>query len=62
MASILNDAVLDALIIGAGFGGVYQLKHVHDTGYKVKFVDPASDYGGVCQRRNPTSGAKGLQL
>ncbi|CAH0023119.1 unnamed protein product [Clonostachys rhizophaga] len=38
---------LDALIVGAGFGGVYQLKHLRDEGYKVRLVDFATDYGGV---------------
>ncbi|KAL6852344.1 hypothetical protein ACO1O0_006887 [Amphichorda felina] len=39
--------VIDALIVGAGFGGVYQLKHLRDAGYRAKLVDFASDYGGV---------------
>lgn len=38
---------LDALVVGAGFGGVYQLKVIRDAGYKVKLVDSGSDYGGV---------------
>ncbi|KAK8072654.1 hypothetical protein PG996_006002 [Apiospora saccharicola] len=38
---------LDALIIGGGFAGVYQLKHLRDAGYKVKLVESGSDYGGV---------------
>ncbi|PSN73634.1 cyclopentanone 1,2-monooxygenase [Corynespora cassiicola Philippines] len=38
---------LDALIVGAGFGGVYQLKALRDAGYKVKLVECGSDYGGV---------------
>lgn len=46
MASVSND-ILDALIVGAGFGGTYQLKHLRDIGYNVKLVDTASDYGGV---------------
>lgn len=47
MGSIPNEGVLDALIVGAGFGGVYQLKHLREHGYNVKLVDSASDYGGV---------------
>ncbi|KAK8016597.1 hypothetical protein PG993_014786 [Apiospora rasikravindrae] len=44
----LNGAQeLDALIVGAGFGGVYQLKHLRDAGYKVKLVEGGLDYGGV---------------
>ncbi|KAH3970165.1 hypothetical protein HBI81_020790 [Parastagonospora nodorum] len=38
---------LDALIVGAGFGGVYQLKVLRDAGYRVKLVEHGSDYGGV---------------
>lgn len=38
---------LDALIVGAGFGGVYQLKRLRDLGYKVRLVEMGSDYGGV---------------
>lgn len=45
----VNAAVqeLDALVVGAGFGGVYQLKHLRDEGYTVKLVESGSDYGGV---------------
>ncbi|KAI1372637.1 cyclopentanone 1,2-monooxygenase [Hypoxylon crocopeplum] len=38
---------LDALVIGAGFSGVYQLKKLRDEGYKVKLVEAGSDYGGI---------------
>lgn len=38
---------LDALVVGAGFGGVYQLKVIRDAGYKVKLVECGTDYGGV---------------
>ena len=38
---------LDALVVGAGFGGVYQLKALRDAGYSVKLVEAGSDYGGV---------------
>ncbi|KAI1383577.1 cyclopentanone 1,2-monooxygenase [Hypoxylon trugodes] len=38
---------LDALIIGAGFSGVYQLKRLRDGGYNVKLVEAGSDYGGI---------------
>ncbi|KAI9368859.1 FAD/NAD(P)-binding domain-containing protein [Aspergillus egyptiacus] len=47
MGSIGQYLELDALIVGAGFGGVYQLKHLRENGYKVKLVDTATDYGGV---------------
>lgn len=38
---------LDALVVGAGFGGVYQLKVIREAGYSVKLVEAGSDYGGV---------------
>ncbi|KAL1654943.1 hypothetical protein SLS61_002693 [Didymella pomorum] len=38
---------LNAVIVGAGFGGVYQLKKLRDAGYKVKLLESGSDYGGV---------------
>ena len=38
---------LDAVIVGAGFGGVYQLKALRDAGYKVKLLESGSDFGGV---------------
>jgi cation diffusion facilitator CzcD-associated flavoprotein CzcO len=38
---------LDALVVGAGLGGVYQLKVIRDAGYKVKLVEHGADYGGV---------------
>ncbi|KAM0493672.1 hypothetical protein ACHAP8_009117 [Fusarium lateritium] len=48
-ATIMSDnaIVLDALIVGGGFGGVYQLKRLRDEGYNVKLVDMASNYAGV---------------
>ncbi|XDG09997.1 hypothetical protein ABKA04_009612 [Annulohypoxylon sp. FPYF3050] len=38
---------LDALIIGSGFSGVYQLKKLRDEGYNVKLVEAGDGYGGV---------------
>jgi cation diffusion facilitator CzcD-associated flavoprotein CzcO len=43
-----HEAVeLDALVIGAGFGGIYQLKKFRDMGFAVKAIDTASDVGGT---------------
>lgn len=48
MISVPNEVVhLDALVVGAGFGGVYQLKVMRDLGYRVKLVECGDDYGGV---------------
>lgn len=44
--SLNGDIELDALIVGAGFGGVYQLKKLRDEGYKVKIVE-AGVSGGL---------------
>ena len=38
---------LDALVVGAGFGGVWQLKRFRDEGYSVKLIEAGSNYGGV---------------
>jgi cation diffusion facilitator CzcD-associated flavoprotein CzcO len=38
---------LDALIVGAGYGGIYQLKRLRDSGFNVKLVESGSDFGGV---------------
>ncbi|KAI2472397.1 cyclopentanone 1,2-monooxygenase [Annulohypoxylon bovei var. microspora] len=42
-----NVEELDALIIGAGFSGVYQLKKLRDEGYNAKIVEAGSGYGGI---------------
>lgn len=44
---MLEGHQLDAVIVGAGFGGVYQLKKLREAGYKVKLLENDSDYGGV---------------
>lgn len=41
------DAHYDAIIIGAGFGGLYMLKKLLDQGLKVKTLDAAGDVGGT---------------
>ena len=38
---------LDALVVGAGFGGAYQLKRLREEGFNVKLVDNATSWGGV---------------
>ncbi|KAH6652042.1 cyclohexanone 1,2-monooxygenase-like protein [Truncatella angustata] len=38
---------LDVVVVGAGFGGCYQLKRFRDEGYKVKLLETALGYGGV---------------
>ena len=38
---------LDALVVGGGFGGLYQLKKFRDLGLSVKAIDAAGDVGGT---------------
>ncbi|KAE8385106.1 hypothetical protein BDV23DRAFT_25562 [Aspergillus alliaceus] len=38
---------LDALVIGAGFGGIYSLYSLHREGLKVKAIETAPDVGGT---------------
>lgn len=50
-ASDLADAMpvvsIDALVVGTGFGGIYQLKKLRDQGLNVIAIDAASDVGGT---------------
>lgn len=38
---------MDALVIGGGFAGVYQLIHLRELGFNVKLYDTASQLGGI---------------
>ncbi len=42
-----GPVVLDALIIGAGVAGLYQLHQLRKEGMKVLAVDAATDVGGT---------------
>ncbi len=42
-----NGSDCDVLVVGAGFAGLYQLKHLRDRGYNVRLLDAGSDIGGV---------------
>src|ERR1700761_1603526 len=39
---------LDALVVGAGFGGIYQLYALRKLRLNVKVIDGAGDVGGTC--------------
>ncbi len=41
------NAVLDALVIGAGFSGVYQLYRLRQAGFRVRLYEAGADLGGV---------------
>lgn len=43
----MEEIHLDALVVGAGFGGIYQLKKLRDFGLNVKAIDAAGDVGGT---------------
>jgi cyclohexanone monooxygenase len=38
---------LDALVVGAGYGGIYQLKKLLDQGLHAKVIDAADGVGGT---------------
>ena len=44
----------DALVVGAGFAGIYLLKRLRDLGLKTLVIDQAGDVGGTwyvsCER------------
>ena len=42
-----TDTDYDALIVGAGFSGLYLLHRLRRSGFKVRIVDRASDVGGT---------------
>ena len=42
-----EEITLDALVVGAGFGGIYQLKSLRDIGLNVQAIDAAGDVGGT---------------
>ncbi|KIW62213.1 hypothetical protein PV04_10409 [Phialophora macrospora] len=44
---MMDIQYLDALVVGAGFGGIYQLKKLLDQGLNVKVIDIADDVGGT---------------
>jgi cation diffusion facilitator CzcD-associated flavoprotein CzcO len=56
MASPLED-MLDALIVGAGFSGIYLLHRLRSLGYRVKAIDANASLGGVW-RQNIYPGAR----
>src|SRR6201996_7642608 len=43
----MAQSELDALVIGAGFGGIYQLYTLLNLGLSVKVIDQAGDVGGT---------------
>lgn len=46
-ASGISDECLDALIVGAGFNGLYQLYRLRERGFAVQLFEAGSDLGGT---------------
>lgn len=42
-----NKLVLDALVVGGGFGGLYTLHKLRSKGLNAKGVEAGKDFGGV---------------
>jgi heterodisulfide reductase subunit A-like polyferredoxin len=42
-----SPLAVDALVVGAGFGGIYQLKKLLDLGLQTTLIDFADDVGGT---------------
>ena len=38
---------VDAVVVGAGFGGIYMCKKLVDQGLSVRLIEAASDVGGT---------------
>jgi len=43
----MADIDYDALVVGGGFGGIYQLHTLLEQGLSVKVIDQAGDVGGT---------------
>jgi cation diffusion facilitator CzcD-associated flavoprotein CzcO len=41
------DRDYDAIVVGAGFGGIYMCKKLIDQGLSIKVIEAASDVGGT---------------
>ena len=44
---------VDALIVGAGFSGIYMLKRCRELGLRVLVIEAASDVGGTIGPAEP---------
>jgi hypothetical protein len=47
LAGAMPALSIDALVVGTGFGGIYQLKRLLDQGLNAIAIDAASDVGGT---------------
>ena len=44
---VASTEVLDALVVGAGFSGLYQLYRLREAGFRVQLYEAGADLGGV---------------
>jgi len=42
-----NNSILDAVVVGAGFGGLYAIKSIRDAGFQVKAFEAGDGVGGT---------------
>ncbi len=47
MKNAVEVEEFDALVVGAGFNGIYQLYHLRQQGFSVRLVDAGADVGGT---------------
>lgn len=47
LAQETSTGVLDVLVVGGGFSGLYALDQLRDRGFAVKVWDAAGDFGGI---------------
>ncbi|PLB47659.1 FAD/NAD(P)-binding domain-containing protein [Aspergillus steynii IBT 23096] len=47
MGSYIDDGLLDAIIVGAGFGGCYLLRNLRQLGFRVQAFEEGHGLGGV---------------
>ena len=43
----MKQTEFDVIVVGAGFGGIYQLYSLLKLGLSVRVIDAASDVGGT---------------
>jgi cation diffusion facilitator CzcD-associated flavoprotein CzcO len=43
----MTEQMYDAIIVGGGFGGIYQLIHLRDLGLRCKLIEAGSNFGGT---------------
>jgi len=47
MGQLVDELSVDALIMGAGFSGLYQLHRLRQRGFNVRLFEAGADLGGI---------------